>query len=461
MKRSITYKIIVSYLLIIIASMVFVGVVFDYATKAWMERQTARSLFDDAYSIADIYQRNSGNADVPVQNKMRQLRDVIRRGIGTLDSRYIILTKDLKQYYPRETEEFNIMRQQIMPQLKENGAKTRDSSTRLQYKNTEYIIAIHPITAASGGLKGWVIAYAPITSIRQMGRGMLFVLLLSMIFTSLLAVAFGIFFARSIAKPIIKLKKRAELLTKRDFDTPVDIQTGDELEDLANTMNKMARELKEYDIAQKRFLQNASHELKTPLMSIQGYAEGIKDGVFENNDQALEIIVEESTRLKKIVDELIFLSKLETMEGFYKFSSEGMNEIIEKSIDKVNSLAVRDNININRMLYKDAVLNVDKDKITQALINILGNCLRHAKNEINITTSNNGEWFEIKVNDDGEGFDEKELKNVFERFYKGKKGNTGLGLAITKVIIEKHRGIITAGNGANGGAEFAIRLPVK
>ena len=290
---------------------------------------------------------------------------------------------------------------------------------------------------------------------------MLIVLLLSMVVTGILAVVFGIFFARSIAKPIIVLKNRAEALSRRDFDSKVKINTGDELEELADTINKMASVLKEYDIAQKKFLQNASHELKTPLMSIQGYAEGLKDGVFENNEQALNIIVEESTRLKKIVEELIFLSKLETMEDFYRFCPESMNEVVQKSIEKIKSIALKNNININSIICNDATISIDKDKITEALINIFGNCLRHAKSEINVITTNEEKYFEIVINDDGEGFEEKELKNIFERFYKGNKGDTGLGLAITKVIIEKHKGMITATNGKNGGAEFRIKLPLN
>lgn len=113
------------------------------------------------------------------------------------------------------------------------------------------------------------------------------------------------------------------------------------------------------------------------------------------------------------------------------------------------------------MLYKDINLKVDKDKFTQALINVLGNCMRYASSEINITTSNDFHKFIIKIADDGDGFDINEITNVFERFYKGKKGNTGLGLAITRVIIEKHNGTIEALNGKTGGAEFNITLPIS
>jgi len=196
------------------------------------------------------------------------------------------------------------------------------------------------------------------------------------------------------------------------------------------------------------------------VMSIQGYAEEIRDGVFDDNDEALGVIVEESTRLKNIVEDLVFLSKLETMEDFYRFSFESMNDTIEKSVEKVNVLAIKKNVRINTMLYSDASINIDRDKFVQALINILGNCIRYAVSEVNITTSNDGEYFDIRVFDNGEGFEQKDLKNLFERFYKGKQGNTGLGLAITRVIIEKHNGTVEAGNRPEGGAEFRIRLPI-
>jgi signal transduction histidine kinase len=295
---------------------------------------------------------------------------------------------------------------------------------------------------------------------RQLNQGMFMMLLTAMALTSIVAVAFGIFMARSIAKPIVKLKKRAELLSNRDFDSKVEINTGDELEELANTMNKMAEVLKQYDIGQKKFIQNASHELKTPLMSIQGYAEGIKDGVFNDNLQALDIIVEESTRLKRIVEEVIFLSKLETIEGFYKFKATRMNELIEKSIDKINSIALKNSITIDTRLGKNISLDIDEDKFIQALINVFGNCLRYAKSKVTVAAQIKDKTFEIVVSDDGDGFGENDLKNIFERFYKGSKGDTGLGMAITKVIIEKHQGTILAVNAAEGGAQFLITIPL-
>lgn len=455
MKKSISTKIVISYLIIIFASFIFVSMFFNLAANRYIQREARQRLNQNAKVIFNILTRELDSNKVE-SNIQKVLKDrAILKGIAGQHNYYAIVTTNgqLKAFLPKNADENERFKTQILPNIKLGKEKTSQFSVELDGRN--YIGVIY-----SAGVKGYLVSFISLETLNELTTTILKVLMIALFFTAILALIFGAFFARSIAKPIIKLKKRAELLSKRDFDTKVEINTGDELEELANTINKMAIELKEYDIAQKRFLQNASHELKTPLMSIQGYAEGIKDGVFDSNEQALGIIVEESMRLKRIVDELIFLSKLETMEGFYNFTDESINEIIEKSVEKVKSLAVKNKVNINMMLYKDSKMKVDRDKLTQALINILGNSIRYASSEINVTTSNDGKLIEINIYDDGEGFDEKDIKNIFERFYKGKKGNTGLGLAITKVIIEKHKGTVQAANRKDGGAEFIIRLPI-
>ncbi len=462
MKISISYKIIASYFLIIVTSMVAVGFIFNNFGRSYMEKQAIRYLKSDAYDIEQILIKNSADTNQNIQERLRELRDEVRRGIGTISSDCIIISAaNRRVIFPKDTPDINRMKMLFLNQIKEKLDKYEDSSINIKIKNVEYIVFLHPVMQKDGSrIQDWILTYTPIASMRQLNKGMFMVLLTAMALTGIVAIVFGIFIARSIAKPIVKLKKRAELLSNRDFDSKVEINTGDELEELANTMNKMAEVLKQYDVGQKKFIQNASHELKTPLMSIQGYAEGIKDGVFSDNSQALDIIVEESIRLKRIVEEVIFLSKLETIEGFYKFKSTGINELIEKSIDKINSIALKNNITIDTKLSKNINLNVDEDKLIQALINVLGNCLRYAKSKVTVSAQTKDKNFEIVVSDDGNGFEENDLKNIFERFYKGSKGDTGLGMAITKVIIEKHRGSISALNAAEGGAQFIIKLPM-
>lgn len=465
MKRSITSKIIYSYLMIIFITLFVVGAILSLTVRGYMERQAAAGLIKDASTIGEVF-RNATGSDKNTEANIRQLlKDklkAIRTAAGSMESEWAIINREMKILYPANPADNQRFKNDILPHLS-NRLGNKLNKVKFRLDNTEYMAIILPVNEASNQKgKGWVVLYASVGPIRQFTAGLFGVLLVSLLITGLVAVIFGIFFAKSLARPIIKLKKRAEGLSRRDFDSKVEIATGDELQDLAETVEKMAVELKEYDAAQKIFLQNASHELKTPLMSIQGYAEGLKDGVFEDDNKALDIIVEESTRLKQLVEELIFLSKLETLEEFYRFERQSVNQVVLKSIEKVKGLARGNDITINAVLPdKEIESSLDGDKATQALINIIGNCIRYAKSYIDVTVHYSQRFAEIGVKDDGNGFKPGEAENIFKRFYKGEKGNTGLGLAIAKAIVEKHGGTIEAKNSTTGGAEFLIRLPLR
>lgn len=465
MKKSLTKRIIFSYLLLVCFSMAFIGIVYSLAAIYYSEVGALKSLQKDAAVIANTLKeeiRNEHNLDQAALRK--QIKDKLN-AMKALQCSYAVLGKNGNVIYPKTGPDAKSFKENVLPKIINKILAAKSSSdlkikpTHFQMDESEYVAFIAKASSQKISLSNyWVVLYTEIAPVNQLIKNMLFILLFTILLTSLVTAVIGVLIGRSIVRPIILLKNRAHSLAQRDFDTQVRLDTQDELEELAAAINKMASELKTYDAAQKKFLQNASHELKTPLMSIQGYAEGLKDGIFENNDQALDIIIEESSRLKRIVEELIYLSKLETMEDFYTFTPESIFKILNGSIEKINGLAMKNSLKVNVMLYKDVVIELDQDKLTQALINILGNCLRYAKSEINITTANDGKFYEILIQDDGEGFAPHEPPKIFDRFYKGKKGNTGLGLAITKVIIEKHGGTIEAANSINGGAEFKIRL---
>jgi signal transduction histidine kinase len=256
------------------------------------------------------------------------------------------------------------------------------------------------------------------------------------------------------------LGEQMRRLAKRDFSPPPVVRTGDELEEVYRTFAAMVAELKGYDQAQRRFLQNASHELKTPLMAIQGYAEGIKDGIFQGEEavKGLEVISRESTRLKRLVEELIYLSKLETMEDIYHPSEISFAELVEDSLARVNSLALQKGIELRLSGKGDCMVMADRDKMMQAMINLLSNGIRHAKTQVEVVLQQKGGQLFVTIHDDGAGFTGPQ-EQIFERFYKGDKGDTGLGLAIVKAIVEKSGGAIRAGNHPQGGAEFRLELP--
>lgn len=221
----------------------------------------------------------------------------------------------------------------------------------------------------------------------------------------------------------------------------------------------MSRRLRDYDRAQKIFLQNASHEIRTPLMSIQGYAEGIAKGIFSDIKKAAEIICDESKRLNSLIEQLLILSRIENNTYENEFETMNMSDIIKEYIQKINGYAIKENKSLLLDVKNDNIpVKINEQLLSQAVVNVISNCIKYAKTEVRVCVYKQNTKAVIRISDDGEGISQKDLPHIFERFYKGKKGNFGLGLSIAKSAIEFMGGSIKAYN--DSGAVFEILIPL-
>jgi signal transduction histidine kinase len=231
-----------------------------------------------------------------------------------------------------------------------------------------------------------------------------------------------------------------------------------ELNQLHHSIIQMSMQLEAYDKTQKTFLQNASHELKTPLMSIQGYAEGIENGILKDTKQAAHIINSESIRLNKLVSELLTLSRIESRTYSKELTSINLNNILKEYMQRLGGLAAKQNIQLLLTLPDTPIyVLADDELLSQAVINIASNCIRHAKNTVQITLMQKDKEAIIRILDDGNGILPEELPHIFERFYKGKNGSLGLGLSIAQTAINFLGGTIEAQSNPTG-AIFDIAL---
>lgn len=226
-----------------------------------------------------------------------------------------------------------------------------------------------------------------------------------------------------------------------------------ELSVLEKDMNTMAQKLSEHDIEQKTFFQNVSHELKTPLMSIQGYAEGITSHVFENEqtEEAANIILTESDRLTEMINNLLYLSRLDSGNYVKKEEAFDCTEILKETVEQFQLFAAEKEIEYEQ-IGEAFLIEGDWEGFQKAISNILTNALRYADCEIKISCDCENRM--IEISDDGMGIDEKDLPYIFKRFYKGKNGCSGIGLAISFAAIKSMNGTITAQN--KNGAVFTI-----
>jgi len=262
-----------------------------------------------------------------------------------------------------------------------------------------------------------------------------------------------------------KLSKFANRVGKGDFTPFTGRITSSEFTDISISMNAMAKKLEKADQEQKTFFQNASHELRTPLMSIQGYAEGIKYNVFNDEDKtnAVDVIINETTRLSNLVENLLSISKMDmSKSGTYdvKKTVVDIHEVIDRTIDSVRgSFLLEDKELITDIKINSVYIHANENDILRMLENIFSNCLRYAKKSVyyKVTAKHNKVTFDIS--DDGPGISDEVLENLFERFAKGSDGKHGIGLSLAKAIAEEHGGTIEASNNPEGGAHFTITLP--
>ena len=221
---------------------------------------------------------------------------------------------------------------------------------------------------------------------------------------------------------------------------------------------RFGRDIEKEAERQQTFFQNASHELKTPLMAIQGYAEGIQAGVMDTGGAA-DVILEESDRMTELVEELLDISKIDMGRQRLTLSETDIRELLYDGIRAVEPIAAGGIAIVPDFPEKPVMVSCDDTQLRRAVTNILSNGVRYARSKLRLTCRADKRHVTIRIQDDGDGIAEEDIPHIFDRFYMGRSGKSGIGLALTKEIIHLHKGTIRAYNG-DGGAVFEITLPM-
>lgn len=266
------------------------------------------------------------------------------------------------------------------------------------------------------------------------------------------------FLANALTKPIEQLGDFAKNMGDGRFETNPMTFKDIELDELNQALNKSITQLGAYDSAQKEFFQNASHELRTPLMAIKVYAEGIKYGIMKP-EEASETILAETDRLSELVRDLLYMAKIDDMGRTYQINQMDLAQLLSDCLQRQQAVAQSRGIKlVGHQLEVPIPYEGVSDLISRAVDNLVSNGLRYAKTSLTITCEATAYDVVITVTDDGAGMDEAIIPHVFERFYKGVGGNTGIGLSIVKAIAQQHGGYASAQN-TEQGACFTLMLP--
>ncbi|NOU78144.1 HAMP domain-containing protein [Paenibacillus sp. LMG 31459] len=311
--------------------------------------------------------------------------------------------------------------------------------------------------------QGKLTLLTPVSRIKAIEQALLKRLILVFAAGAAVMFLFSLFITRKLIDPLISLREELKKVKNRRFAEVNLIQAGGEIGSVARTVYEMAGELHRFNRVQKQFFQNASHELKSPLMSISGYAEGIRDGIFEGEDvrRGLDIILGESGRLRDLVGEMTLLAKLDSEEDIFRAVECDLEELLSEAVERINPQLAARKLSLKTEISGDRglMLRADRDKLLQALLNVLSNAARYADRKIDVHGYVSKGLITLTVSDDGPGIPQELLPSLFHRFVKGKNGDSGLGLAISRAIVERCGGKITARNCPEGGAVLTFEFP--
>ncbi|MCY0875909.1 MAG: HAMP domain-containing sensor histidine kinase [Firmicutes bacterium] len=487
MKTSITFKVVLVYLTLVIGSLMLAGILTNSAIQNYVIQATRDNLIQSAQRVIHQFESTGTNAMASKPTKAARQIDAVSIAAQSVEQEYVIVDPSghiLWNTFSRA--DFSMLTQVrgVVVQALQGHIATGlypDHNPLFEFVAIPftYTISFPAGMSPPGAMSRLIlpdehlvkanrntkviVLFTRISDLQRITSQIWLAVAQGLLIASLITAIVGVIVARRLMRPAGVIKQAILRVRERDFSSIPVVRTGDEWEDFATAFGDMVRSLQAFDDGQKRFLQNASHELKTPLMAIRGYAEGLRDGVFEQSEafRILDIVAQESVRLKSLVDELIYLSKLETLEEVYTFAPYDMAMIIYATIERVHPLAKERNIRILPDIPHESVTAmVDRDKMVQALLNLASNAVRHARRQIFIRLTA-GDTVQVIVEDDGEGFRDGDETRVFERFFHGAKGDTGLGLPIAKAIIDKHRGDMYAINASGAGARFVILLPSR
>jgi len=287
-----------------------------------------------------------------------------------------------------------------------------------------------------------------------------------------LAVLLAVIIARSVARPLGTLAGAAEAVARGDYDQRVSQEGPDEVRRVAGSFNSMAAQVKATQQAQRDFVANVSHDLKTPLTAISGWSQALLDGAAEGPEErkrAAETIHAEADRMSRMVNELLDLARLESGQMPMSMRPVDLNDVLADVHRSQLPNARAKGIDLQLGIAGEAPVMGDPDRLAQIFTNLADNALAHtpAGGIVRLASRINGDQVEGIVSDTGPGIPEEEIPRVFERFYRVEKSRargehgrgSGLGLAIVHELVTAHGGVISVASQVGRGTTFIVTLP--
>lgn len=467
MKRSLLLKLVFCYITVGISMFVLLNTFGVQEMRRSLIDEKKNVLYKEAELISSEYMTNFYRHDIS-QNAVINLTTQLKTIDTFLDSRIWIINRS-GNIIVDTRQDSNPLDSLDLNDIIEDFSYYQENVTLDGIFKEPMLSVIYPVNV-SLTFRGYIMLHTSMKTIEQTSIHYTDIInICYLIFLVILALVFFYIYIITV-KPLKKIITATNEYTSGNFDYPLTITSHDEYRDLCNCITYMVGEMNNLDDYQKKFVANISHDFRSPLTSIKGYAEAILDGTIpvEIQDKYLEIISFETDRLTKLTTNLLELNSFENNGALLDIVSFDINQTIKKTAATFEGSCTKKRITLH-LIFSEKELFVDADmgKIQQVLYNLFDNAIKfsHTDSNIKISTIEKNEKVFISIKDYGIGIPKDSIHKIWERFYKtdvsrGKdKKGTGLGLSITKEILSSHGENINVISTEGVGTEFTFTLP--
>ncbi|CAM3282205.1 sensor histidine kinase [Brevibacillus invocatus] len=469
MSKSIFRRLLYSFLATVLLGLGISGILIS---------MSAREYFYDAKKEELLRMAKNVNAAILERPRVdKKLLDILAEKDQTYDTRIWLFNQEGKIVATSMKDEV-FTGKSVAVSIADNVLQGKNAVTELQIEGLDDPMLSVSIPWGEGEkVYGGIILHAPIEGIERTIAQMRETILWATLFGVLLSTAMVSYLSWSISRPLRTIERTATEIGRGNYAERVQVNTSDEINDLAQTINTMAEKLEKVEqerhhLEQVRndFLANVSHELRTPLTAIQGFLEALQDGLVEEEEARQKyyaVMYSETMQVNRLVDDLMDLMKLEnnevTLAKFPVDVSDLLNKIAFSFHPEAEEKGISLEVDVQGELPK---IYADRDRVAQILKNLVKNALKFTEEgEIRLSAVAEEQWVRIQVTDTGVGISSDDLHRIWERFFKVDRGRskknkgTGLGLAIVKELVELHDGKCSVHSVPGEGSTFTVWLP--
>lgn len=465
MKLTIFNKLLLSFITVILICTITLGALMSYLMRSHIIEKQRSDLFSKGRTAISLLEPYLSAGHMPSEKTLTTLGDLVGATIWlTSPDGTVMAGKPPQRWlrvFPEKAEDISAL-----------FSGTSQSWVHISRKHADpSIVVALPVPGLDTPTA--LFLYTPITGINKSADALENLLLYALLIGMMIAAIVSYFISRSLTRSVSDISRAATNFANGDYSARTTATGDDEIGNLGHTLNTMAESLANVEQNRRDFLANVTHELKTPITSIQAMAEAILDGLAVKpgqHDRYLSTIVNEARRIDRLIGDLLNLSQLEAGKLSIVAQEINFGEFILTETGKYNSIAGAKNLSFVFDISSTLPpVWADPDRLAQVLGNIVSNAIRYAPEgtAITIKASRDSSFALIEVSDNGPGIPSDDLPFIWDRFYRVNKsrsrndGGTGLGLSITKKLVEAMGGMITVKSLSMQGTTFSFTLPLQ